>query len=147
MLDYYSVPGTTEVHVGNPRHLPLGVVKMPSNAPSGCICSTEGCEPGYGTWVQGYPDTVEGCRAKFKDTLDSGFLYNGVLYQCQANNIDDLDKALSHMERKGALTITVRAYDNSMHTMSYDQFKELCIAAGDAYDAARRTYWGEVDAL
>ena len=144
-MEFYAIPGETQQYFCKARQTPSGAVLMNEKNPGGLTCSTDGCASGFGVWKEGIDAFKKKAYLSMVGMLEVGVEFYGVHYQASKNNVDDLNLALLHMERKGTLSIFVRATDDSMHELAYDSFKSLVIKVGDLYDSARRGYWEDVD--
>lgn len=80
-------------------------------------------------------------------TLDAGAEYNGVVYQCKLADVDQFNRGLALIDLTNPATIDCRAMDNSMHTLTVAEYREMCTVVATAYETALRTYWAAVDAI
>jgi len=86
---------------------------------------------------------------EYLDSLDQGFEFRGVLYQCAPDDIDDWAKFKTYIEALPSETVVqIRAADNSMNDITVTDFLTLFVPAlwQHAYPA-RMAYWAKVDAM
>jgi len=83
------------------------------------------------------------------DYLGQGFEYDGVIYQCRPDDIDDWALLKTYIEALPGETVTqIRAADNSMNDITVTDFLTLFVPAlGQHAMSARMAYWAKVDAL
>lgn len=142
----YAIPGESVSHSCQPRHAPKGALLM-TNSKTNIDDVCKNNNDGTGSWVQSKESLKKVAQQKMNDTLDLGCDYKGVIYQCHLVDVDQFSRGLSLLELTGAQTIDCRAMDNSMHTLTSLEYKDLCITIGVVYKQALDTYWAEVDAI
>lgn len=74
-----------------------------------------------------------------------GVEYLGVTYQCRKKDVLNLTRGLNTLELSGVGTTEVRALDNSWHTLTLEQFTELCTLVSVSFQTAWRDSYRIID--
>lgn len=138
-MEIYAIVGETTQHMGK---APSGAILMVSKRPDkGYVARADG------TWVKSSETLKAEALVRMNETLALGAEYKGVTYQCGSHDIDQFQRGLTMMDLGGLMTMECRAMDNSMHTLTDIEYRELCVTLGTTYETVLRTYWAEVDAI
>jgi len=81
------------------------------------------------------------------ETLQAGCSTSlGFRINCLPNNVADFSQTLGLIGVYPAMAeITVRDYDNVNHTITVEQYKQMCIELGAHVMAIRQAYWTDID--
>lgn len=86
---------------------------------------------------------------EYLDYLNAGFSFDGIIYQCRPDDINDWMMLKNYVETLPMETvIQIRASDNRMISTSVNHYLTLFAPAlGQHVHSARMAYWAKVDAL
>lgn len=142
-MKIYAIPGETVQHIGKN---PDGGVLMSEERPTtDYICVDNG--DGTGSWEMSAEALKRQAAETMIETLAQGYEYDGVVYQCELDDINKFNLGLTTMNLNSLTSMECRAMDNSMHVLTDVQYKELCSGLATTYETALRTYWAAVDAI
>ena len=81
------------------------------------------------------------------ETLEAGCMTSlGFKIDCLPNNVADFSQTLSLISVYPAMTeIIVRDYDNINHTITVEQYQQMCVELGAHVMGVRQAYWSNVD--
>ena len=82
---------------------------------------------------------------KYKALLKQGCPTSlGFKIDCESNNVNDFSQSLSLLNISGLTEIVVRDYDNINHTVSKEDFTQICLELGSHIMTLRQQKWDEV---
>ena len=86
-------------------------------------------------------------KVQQEETLKTGCPTSlGFKIDCMDNNVADFDKTLGLLSIYPAMTeVVVRDYDNVNHTVTIEEYKQMCIELGAHVMCIRQAYWAEID--
>ena len=136
-----------------------GKILVPTNITQS---TNEEGEESYNYWQVSFPLTSKLSNAELTaaankeyaklsqiKTLEAGCPTSlGFRIDCMDNNVADFDKTLGLISIYPTMTeVTVRDYDNLNHTITVDQYKQMCLELGAHVMGVRQAYWADVDAV
>lgn len=71
----------------------------------------------------------------------------GFRIDCLPSNVSDFDQTLSLLSLAGAENVLVKDYDNEEHTLTIEQYKQMCLELGIHVMNLRHNRWAAVDAI
>lgn len=72
----------------------------------------------------------------------------GFTIDCMPNNVSDFSQTLSLLSIYPVMTeVVVRDYDNINHTITVEQYQQMCIELGAHVMATRQAYWADIDVI
>ena len=72
----------------------------------------------------------------------------GFKIDCMENNVADFSQTLGLIIANPDMTeVLVRDYNNVNHTITVDQYKQMCLELGAHVMSVRQAYWADIDAL
>ena len=137
-----------------------GKILVPTNITSS---TNEDDEESYNYWQVSFPltsklsDTELAAAANKEyaklsqiETLKAGCPTSlGFSVDCMDNNVADFDKTLGLIGLYPVMTaapdVKVRDYDNVNHTITVDQYKQMCLELGAHVMGVRQAYWADID--
>ena len=136
-----------------------GKILVPTNI---TLSTNEEGEESYSYWQVSFPltsklsDTELTAAANKQyaklsqiETLEAGCTISlGFRIDCMDNNVADFDKTLGLISVSPTTTsVIVRDYNNVNHTITVDQYKQMCLELGTHVMTVRQAYWTDVDAV
>jgi hypothetical protein len=136
-----------------------GKILVPTNI---TLATNEDGEESYNYWQISFPLTSKLSNAELIaeankeyaklsqiETLEAGCPTSlGFRIDCMDKNKTDFDQTLGLISIYSAMTeVLVRDYDNLNHTITVDQYKQMCLELGAHVMAVRQVYWADIDAL
>ena len=134
-----------------------GKILVPTNIN---LSTNEEGEESYNYWQVAFPLTSKLSNAELTseankeyaklsqtETLQAGCPTSlGFRIDCMDKNKTDFDQTLGLISIYPAMTeVLVRDYDNNNHTVTVDQYKQMCIELGVHVMTIRQDYWTTID--
>jgi len=134
-----------------------GKILVPTNIN---LSTNEEGEESYNYWQVSFPLTSKLSNAELTaeankeyaklsqiETLEAGCPTSlGFRIDCMDNNKTDFDQTLGLISVYPAMTtVLVRDYDNENHTITVDQYKQMCLELGAHVMSVRQAYWADID--
>ena len=134
-----------------------GKILVPTNITQS---TNEEGEESYNYWQVSFPLTSKLSNAELTaeankeyaklsqiETLEAGCPTSlGFQIDCMDKNVADFDKTLGLISvSPTTTTVLVRDYDNINHTITIEQYKQMCLELGAHVMTVRQAYWADID--
>lgn len=71
----------------------------------------------------------------------------GFKIDCLPSNVSDFEQTLSLLSLTGAESVLVKDYDNEEHTLTIEQYKQMCLELGIHVMTLRHNRWAAINAI
>lgn len=97
-----------------------------------------------GEWVLSQEAKKRIAKEVMDADLAQGAVWNGITFQCYADDVDKFTKGLDFAERSGIAAINTRDMYNAMHVVTIADMTEIALLIGSRYYNALQTYWSSI---